>query len=203
MRTPYSDRARGFTLVEVMVAVLVICVGMLGIAKMQALALNNMSTSRLRSLAAIEAASLAAAMHSNRNYWGSPPTTVAIAQTTEVLSSTDTTLSALAIADMGTNPVNACVGTSNGVAVCPTAVNLAAYDLALWAQDLEGLLPNAGANIACLPGPPPSCTIQITWTEQAVAVNAAEGAQQSAAQTAGTVGQQMFENPTYTLYVEP
>ena len=63
-------RARGFSLIEVMVAVIVICIGVLGIAKMQALALSNTNTSRLRSLAAIEAASLAASMHSNRNFWG-------------------------------------------------------------------------------------------------------------------------------------
>jgi len=68
-RANTPSRARGFTLVEVMVAVIVICIGLLGIAKMQALALSNMTASRLRSLAAIEAASLAASMHSNRNYW--------------------------------------------------------------------------------------------------------------------------------------
>ena len=54
---------RGFSLVEVMVAVIVICVGLLGIAKMQALALSNTTTSRLRALAAIEAAGLASAMN--------------------------------------------------------------------------------------------------------------------------------------------
>ena len=47
---------RGFSLVEVMVAVVVICTGLLGIAKLQALSLSNTSTARLRSLAAMEAA---------------------------------------------------------------------------------------------------------------------------------------------------
>ena len=50
-------------------AVVVICVGLLGIAKMQAMALSNTNMSRQRSLAAIEAASIAASMHSNRQYW--------------------------------------------------------------------------------------------------------------------------------------
>ena len=62
-------RAPGFSLVEVMVAVVVICVGLLGIAKMQAMAVSNTNMSRQRSLAAIEAASIASAMHSNREYW--------------------------------------------------------------------------------------------------------------------------------------
>src|SRR5205823_9766606 len=60
-------RSRGFSLVEVMVAVIVICVGLLGIAKLQALSLSNTTTSRLRALAAIQVASVAAAMHSNRS----------------------------------------------------------------------------------------------------------------------------------------
>jgi len=43
----------GFSLVEVMVAIVVICVGLLGVAKLQALALSNTTTARLRSLAAL------------------------------------------------------------------------------------------------------------------------------------------------------
>ena len=44
-------RTRGFSLVEVMVAVVVLCVGLLGVAHMQALALSNTTTARMRSLA--------------------------------------------------------------------------------------------------------------------------------------------------------
>src|SRR5580700_12341596 len=65
---------RGFSLIEVMVALIIIAVGMLGIAKMQALALSTTESSGVRSLVAIEAASLAASMHANRDYWvGNPP----------------------------------------------------------------------------------------------------------------------------------
>ena len=46
----------GFSLVEVMVALVVICVGLLGIAKMQALALSNTTTSRLRAPLPVSAA---------------------------------------------------------------------------------------------------------------------------------------------------
>ena len=66
---PNPYRTQGFSLIEVMVAVVVICIGLLGIAKMQAMALSNTNMSRQRSLAAIEAASIAASMHSNRQYW--------------------------------------------------------------------------------------------------------------------------------------
>ena len=67
---PIPRVLQGFSLVEVMVAVVVICVGLLGIAKMQAMALSNTTMSRQRSLAAIEAASIASAMHSNRAVLG-------------------------------------------------------------------------------------------------------------------------------------
>src|ERR1700735_3101250 len=71
----HPARGRGFSLVEVMVALIIIAVGMLGIAKMQALALSTTESSGVRSLVAIEAASLAASMHANRDYWvqGPPP----------------------------------------------------------------------------------------------------------------------------------
>ena len=65
----YRARSAGFSLVEVMVAVVVICVGLLGIAKMQAMSLSTTTTSRQRALAALQAASMASAMHSNRQYW--------------------------------------------------------------------------------------------------------------------------------------
>jgi type IV pilus assembly protein PilV len=202
-RANTASRARGFTLVEVMVAVIVICIGLLGIAKMQALALSNMTASRLRSLAAIEAASLAAAMHSNRAYWANnPPITTVLNPTgAPVVTSTDGALQAQAIADMGN--LNACLGTSGGGAQCPNAVQLAGYDLARWLTNLQGLLPNSNSTISCpaIAGnaAPPACTIQITWSEVAVAMTSQEAAQQA---TGNNVGQG-FDTPTYTLYVEP
>ncbi|HSY46733.1 MAG TPA: prepilin-type N-terminal cleavage/methylation domain-containing protein [Steroidobacteraceae bacterium] len=201
-RANTPSRARGFTLVEVMVAVIVICIGLLGIAKMQALALSNMTASRLRSLAAIEAASLAASMHSNRNYWANNPplTTVLNPAGAPVVTSTDGALQAQAITDMVTP--NACVGSSGGGAQC-TAVQLAGYDVASWLTDVEGLLPNSKTTISCpaIAGnaAPPACTIQITWNEVAVAMTSQEAAQQA---TGNNVGQ-AFDTPTYTLYVEP
>jgi type IV pilus assembly protein PilV len=197
-----NARARGFSLIEVMVAVIVICVGLLGIAKMQALSLSNSTTSRMRSLAAIEAASLASAMHSNRQYWGNTAP-VSVTVNPGVVASTDAALAATATADMATNPINACFGAS-AAAQC-TALPLAAFDLARWSSSLNALLPNPTATISCPPvvgvAAPPSCTIQISWTEKAVAINQQQAQQEAAAQAAGTPGQ--FETPTYTLYVEP
>ncbi len=204
-RMQANARPGGFSLIEVMVAVVVICVGLLGIAKMQALALSNTTTSRLRALAAFEAASLAAAMHSNRQYWATtPPVTITL--NAAAIISTDGALSGTATADLG-NPL-ACVGNNSGIAQC-AALNLAASDLANWTNDLNGLLPNPTASIACPPvagNAPTSCTIQISWSEQAVGNNqqgAAFAAANSAANCSALGQGQCFERPTYTLYVEP
>jgi len=180
-----------------MVAVLIICVGMLGIAKLQALSLSNANTSRLRSLAAIQAASLAAAMHSNRQYWSNTaPASVTIPPPPGAIASTDAALAATATADLG-GPTQ-CFGRGMGSGKSRCApLPLAAFDLARWAVSVGGLLPNPNTTISCPPvaGPgPTSCTIQITWSETAVAVNQQE---------ANAAPNAQFQTPTYTLYVEP
>lgn len=200
--------AGGFSLVEVMVAVIVICVGLLGIAKLQSLAMSNTSVARNRSLAAMQAASFASAMHSNREYWASfaGGLTVTISGTpgAYVVASTDGALQADTLADLG-NP-NACIVVAAGVIPACTSVQLAAFDLARWwVNSLAPMLPGpASATVSCPPPPlgnpaPPACTVQITWTEKTVAVN-----QQQAAQETGVAGgSSLFEQPVYTLYVEP
>lgn len=218
-------RTRGFSLVETLVALIVICIGLLGIAKMQALALSNMTTSRMRALAAFEAAGLAAAMHSNRDYWANTPlpanfTVTVNPATAPFVTSTDPggALGAQASVDYQDGPgaangapgLNACVGTAASGAVCATPMNLAAYDLARWAYSLGGagvgLLPNPLAIINCPNlAAPVTCTIKISWTEQAVAINQQEAAVNAAACTSlnGAIQGNCFENPTYLLYVEP
>src|ERR1700730_15922206 len=66
MKSRHMRPQRGFTLIEVMVAVIVLSAGLRGVAKMQALALSSTNVANVRSIAAIEAASLAATMHENR-----------------------------------------------------------------------------------------------------------------------------------------
>ncbi len=201
--------ARGFSLVEVMVAVVVICIGLLGIAKMQAMALSNTSMSRQRSLAAIEAASFASAMHSNRAYWGNFAVNFNVSITgNNVVASTDAALQAQTAADLGASPIIACLGTANGLPVCNNTTNLAAFDLALWwANSVKLQLPNPTVTVACPASPvgnpaPVSCTVQISWTENAVAMNANEAAASQAAQ-ANPALKSLSEQPVFTLYVEP
>ena len=77
VRHQFMSRASGFSLMEVMVAVIIICVGLLGIAKMQSLSLSNTTVSRQRAVAAFEAASMASAIHANRDYWSQDALVVA------------------------------------------------------------------------------------------------------------------------------
>ncbi|HEY1314342.1 MAG TPA: type IV pilus modification protein PilV [Steroidobacteraceae bacterium] len=193
--------ARGFTLVEVMVALIVIAIGMLGIAKMQGLALSSTSSSRTRALAAIEASSLASAMQANRAYWsaaGSLPGTITVVTSggTATPTSTSATLQA-AITQAngtlcsGTGSVLSCYCTTGNGAPC-TTVALAGSDIFDWGQSLANFLPNATATVTCNSANlPVDCTIQIIATENVVALNTQEAA------AASTV------SVNYTLNVVP
>jgi type IV pilus assembly protein PilV len=174
-----NGRERGFSLVEVLVALIVMSIGLLGIAKMQAAALSNTAIAGTRSLAAIEASSLAAAMHANRGYWSSN-----VVATSITLSGTTVTPNVAAVPD--TCPVSC------------TPSGLAAYDLQQWTTAaLQVLPPDYLATIICAPTvTPPNCTIQIQWGEKSVAVNK-DGQPPPAADSLA------LNLPKYELYVEP
>jgi type IV pilus assembly protein PilV len=171
--------ARRFTMIEVLVSILLIGVGLLGIAQLQALALASVAASRLRSLAAIEAASLAASMHADRAYWASgaaAPTPVVVLGR----SISDATLAASV----------ACTTASGPPARC-SPPQLAAWDVQRWAAAVGALFPNPVSTIRCTTtvAAPVGCTIEIAW-------NDGEPAPERALPPAPG-------GPAYTLYVEP
>jgi type IV pilus assembly protein PilV len=180
------SRNRGFSLVEVMVALVVTAVGLLGLAKMESLAVSSTAIASARSIAAIEAASLAAAMHANRGYWsaGLAPASTTI---TSIVGS------APAISDPGLSsaPPNNC-SVPGGAGTC-TADQMAALDTQQWATGLQTLLPGSFSTITCTTviSTPVTCTIQIQWAENAVAANALQ------------TNMNALQTPTYVLYVQP
>lgn len=206
-RRPYGA-IRGFSLVEIMVAVVVICVGLLGIAKMQALAVSSTTTARLRAMAAFQAASLASAIQSNRDYWGSAAA-VANSPTTVTFPGP---LLGVTITPAGLQqPDNQCIAlTVSAVPSCLAPQTLAGFDLQRWGEAVEitpggaPVLPNLLTTITCQGAvQPASCIIQMRWTEQTGTINSSE-------QSAAIVDAAMTGNcPTgnncdyYTLYVEP
>jgi type IV pilus assembly protein PilV len=181
----FGARARGFTLLEVMVSVVITAIGLLGIAKIHALAYSSTATAGARSLVALQAAGLASSMHANRTYWAAGTAPVPIIITGTAIN--DATLNGAAAA------TGYCVF---GIGPTPCTPDLmAAFDLHTYASALNGALGNSNpvTTITCPVAIPVNCTIQVTWNEKAVSIN-----QQSAASTA-----QATFAPTYTLYVEP
>jgi type IV pilus assembly protein PilV len=179
--------ARGFSMVEVLVTLIVIAVGMLGVAKLQALAISSTGVAKLRSLAALEAASLAGAMRANRDYWSATPDSFTVAGA--VLTDPTGQLT----------PIGNC--NTGGTLPC-TNRQMAAFDVNNWITDLNNVLPNPQVTVACpLAANPILCSIQISWTENAVAVNSQESAAAAANLTAATPSG--VQTPTYTLYVQP
>ncbi len=175
-------RERGFTLLEVMVALFVLVVGLLGVLKLETVAYASTNVAAKRSIAALEAASLAASMHVNRGYWTTPdPSGATIAINGNVAS---VALNAPLLAGV-IGAAQVC--TSTATPCLP--LNMAAYDLQQWALGLQTLLPNVVGSVNCGTAPPVSCMINIQWNENAVATNTQE--------TGALAG------PSYTLYVEP
>ena len=110
---------QGFTLLEVLVALLIVSIGLLGLAGLQVAAINNTNTSRVRGLAAIQAGGLAAAMHANPAYWQN--------------ISASTSLS-----NIPSTPASGCTSSA-----C-TPSQIAGYDVSTWTNDLASLaIPSA------------------------------------------------------------
>jgi type IV pilus assembly protein PilV len=183
--------ARGFSLLEVMVALVVLCVGLLGILKLEAAAISSTTVAAKRSLAALEAASLAASMHVNRGFWATAANATVTVQGTAAVAATASPAAlqtSLGTAPNCTSPTVPCGVT-----------DMAAYDLNQWALALQPLLPNYTATVNCNNAPVAvTCTVNIVWNENsAVAINAQEAAQQAINPNA------TYESPSYTLIVEP
>jgi type IV pilus assembly protein PilV len=159
---------QGFGLIEVMVSLVVIAVGLLGVAKLNALAIGNTRNSGSRAVAAIYAGSLSAAMHANGLYWQTAGTATAGVTATGGTLTVDSTLAAQT-AD--------CAYSSTNTAPSCSAVQMAAHDLRGWSVSLQQL-PTGSGTVACSPATTPvtapvTCTITVYWTEKTIANNAA------------------------------
>jgi type IV pilus assembly protein PilV len=181
-----SGKQGGFSLLEVMVALVVLAVGLLGVVKLESVAYASTNVASKRSIAALQAASLAASMHINRGYWNSPDTSGA------VITATDGVLAVTAAAPLLAGVIGAAQDCTAASATLPCQPKvMAAYDLQQWAATLKQLLlnQNSVSTVTCSTSNPVSCMINIQWAENTVAINAQE---------TGTLA-----GPSYTMYVEP
>jgi type IV pilus assembly protein PilV len=177
-----SRRSAGFSLVEVMVALIIISIGLLGIAKLQAVVLSSTGSAGKRAVGAIAASSIASAMHADRAYWSG------------VASNVPTVIQGATIAS---SPALASGGPDCRVTRPCTPIQMASYDLTQWAVSAQTILPAYQASILCLapvPNLPNTCTITLTWTENTVAANK---------QGIVPAGGAAFQTPQYILYVQP
>ncbi|GLQ46875.1 type IV pilus modification protein PilV [Dyella lipolytica] len=150
--TPH--RMRGFTLLEVLVALVILSIGVLGLAAMQATALSSTHGSQTESMVVIQARSLADAMTANPDYWGITSPTFTVTGTPNNLTYT------------GNPPTYS--GANCSTATC-SYTDMAGYDLQQWANQLLTQVPGAKGSITCTGSAPVGCSITITWTQNSAA----------------------------------
>jgi type IV pilus assembly protein PilV len=191
IRAKNQQRQRGVSLLEVLISIVVIAIGVLGLAKMQALSISNTTISGSRSLVAMQASDLAAMMHANNAFWQVKSTA-----TPPCGSATACTISGTAIpTSFGTAPaVSGCTYASP----C-TAQQIAALDLTTWTKVMNSQVPTYSLNITCNNTTPTAlpvttCVIKITWLEKAQGMN-----QTTASMAAATTS----TSQSYYLYVQP
>ena len=144
-QTANMNTQRGFTLIEALVAFLILSVGMLGIASLQTVSLRSGQTASLRTVAVIKAGEILDRIRANpsqvNNY-------------------------AVAEGALGTNN-----GCNTGVSICSPA-DMAADDIYTWKSDLKAALPATGTTAKVEVTPPvagsslSAVTVTINWEER-------------------------------------
>jgi len=132
--------ARGFSLIEVLVALVVLCVGLLGIASLYVVTLQSSGSAISRTQAVNLASDLADRIRANRNV----PDSYTFNGTATL---TD----------------QACVGSS---ASC-TEAQMAAHDLFVWKRQIQSALPGSPVGTVALDETtvPRTYVITVSWTE--------------------------------------
>ena len=183
IKSSQQRRQRGISLIEVLIAILIIAVGVLGIAKMQVVSISNSKVSGSRNLISLQASSLASLLHSSSAYWQ-----VSSPGTPNCNSTSPCNLSGASTTSFGT----ACaVG-----AICSTPVQIVAYEINTWMANINQQVPGYAATISCsvTATTPTTCMIQITWQEKQTGSNAT---------TASMATAQSLTSQSYFLYVTP
>ena len=149
MQINIKHKQKGFSLIEALVAFLILSVGMLGIASLQTMSLKSGHTAALRTVAVMKVDEILESMRSNAS---------------EVLSY------AAGPADMGTD--NGCSETSVAAANC-TPAQMAQDELFRWKNSLIEALPNnAGttATVVITPAVAPDIlnlvVVSVNWNER-------------------------------------
>jgi type IV pilus assembly protein PilV len=141
MKTASSQYQTGFTLLESLVAIVVMSLGLLGLAGLQAVSMRDNQTAYLRSIATQQAYDMADRIRANR--------------VGEVAGNYDSLT-----ATIPSNPN--CITTTPG---CTTAANVAITDHFQWNTRNAAMLPN-GVGTVDRDGTTGAFDITVSWTER-------------------------------------
>jgi len=145
-RTSTRHFERGFTLIEVLIALVVLAIGMLGIAAVYLEGLRASRSALLRTQAVVLAADMSDRIRANRY----------------VISGAQLYDPAATAASANNN----CDNTTDSASVC-TPSQMFANDLARWQAAIQARLPGGSGTVAFqLVNTIPTYTITVTWAEQ-------------------------------------
>jgi type IV pilus assembly protein PilV len=153
MRPQQMSSQHGFTLLEVLVAIVILSIGLLGLAGLQAVSLNNNQIAYYRSIASQQAYDMADRIRANL---------------AGVTAGNYDNLTAT----IPTDP--ACINSANG---CTTIANSVLTDQFQWLTNTAVVLPGGAGTVRCVQGPASTCVtntatanrvfdITVTWTEK-------------------------------------
>ncbi|QXZ10156.1 type IV pilus modification protein PilV [Comamonas sp. Y33R10-2] len=165
----YRPYSHGFTLIEVLVAIVIFSFGLLGMVGMQAFALQANREARLQNQATTLARELAEMMRSNRQ--------IAVKAT----ATDNPYLGAFSTGSLSISSPSYCLSVSNASTGCSSTTDVAAAQMSDWLARVDASLPSARVSV-CLDGTPYtsdglaqwSCTatgaseiiyIKIGWTQ--------------------------------------
>ena len=136
MKAFASNRASGFSLIEVLVAVLVLTLGLLGVAALQINAMKNNQSALQRSRATMLAYFMLDAMRANR-----------------------------VEAEAGSYNLGSLGTPDSPVCTAPTGSTLVATDQATWFAALKGQLGNQSSTCGLVSCSAASCTVKVFWDD--------------------------------------
>ena len=175
---PRGRAERGFTIIELLVTLVIVSIGMLGVAKMQAAAVAETGVARTRSLMTFQAEALAAMMRSNKGFWQS---STAYTQNITIPAGTSATNVTGATGTVAPTTTDGTCNSPSGTGCTPA--QLAYDDLKTWKTASSKAFPAASGTIVCTGSAttPETCDITLNWSERTVAVNRTTAAGSSSA----------------------